>query len=273
MAKPDEINYINKVAEIENVSVDSFRDYLANKPYSDPRCSDYLMDLAQIMHLIPPPPARLLDIGVGSGWTSEFFARRGYEVLGLDISPDMIDLANRRAGPNLSFETCDYESGSVPKGYDIAIIYDALHHAENTAAVLRNVHDALVDGGVLLTIEPGAGHSTTADSIEVMRKFGTTEKDMPASLQRELMRKAGFGTVRQYLRLSQLPMENIGTLSGSLDQVRHNVSLAYESANGMTSIVVAVKSADGESSDVPTAKISGALLQLASAVDRQRGAA
>lgn len=270
MAKSDEINYITKVAEIESVSVTSFKGYLFNKPYSDARCGEYLMDIAQIMRLLPQPPARLLDVGVGSGWTSELFARRGYDVLGLDISPDMIEIAGERVAPNLAFEVCDYESGTVPKGFDVAIIYDALHHADDTAAVIRNIHDALVEGGMLITIEPGAGHSTTADSIEVMRKYGTTEKDMPASLQRSLMNEAGFGKVRQYLRLSQMPLGDIATLDGTLDQVRHNVSLTYESANGMTSIVVATKAPASRLRSVPTAAISASLLKLASAVELQK---
>jgi len=270
MAKSDEINYINKVAETECIEVSRFKEYLFNKPFSDSRCGDYLMDIAQVMQLLPPPPARLLDVGVGSGWTSELFARRGYTVLGLDISPDMIDLANSRAGTSLSFQVCDYESGSVPGGFDAAVIYDALHHAENTYAVVKNIYDALADGGVLITIEPGKGHSQTADSIDVMRKYGTTEKDMPAELQRELMLTAGFGVVRQYLRLSQLPMDDLSTLPGALDQVRHHTSLAYESATGMTSIVVATKVARIQPAMAPTAAVADSLLKVASLVEAHR---
>lgn len=55
---------------------------------------------------------------------------RGYEVLGLDISPDMIELANKRLG-KAKFSVCDYETGPIPGGFNIAIIYDALHHAED----------------------------------------------------------------------------------------------------------------------------------------------
>jgi SAM-dependent methyltransferase len=241
MAKDDEINYISKVAAVEDVSVDQFKEYLSRKPFSDDRCGDYLMDIAQVMRLLPLPPARLLDIGVGSGWTSDLFARRGYEVVGLDISPDMIELTERLARPGLSFQICDYETGPIPTGFDIAVIYDSLHHAEEEYQVIKNIYASLNDGGILITIEPGAGHSTTADSLEVMRKYGTTEKDMPHSLQKDLMLRAGFGQVDQYVRLTQLPLAEISTSEGAIGQVRHALSLTYGSVTGLTTIAVARK--------------------------------
>jgi 2-polyprenyl-3-methyl-5-hydroxy-6-metoxy-1,4-benzoquinol methylase len=96
MAKANEIAYIKEVARINDVPLADFEKYLLNKPFSDPRCHEYLMDAAQIMNFLPPAPAKVLDVGVGSGWTSELFAKAGYEVTGIDISPDMIALAKRR---------------------------------------------------------------------------------------------------------------------------------------------------------------------------------
>ncbi|WP_438394108.1 class I SAM-dependent methyltransferase [Caballeronia sp. DA-9] len=268
MAKADEIDYIKKVAEVEAFSTDDFIDYLARKPFSDARCGEYLMDIAQVMMLLPPPPAKLLDVGVGSGWTSELFASRGYEVLGLDISPDMIELANRRAHEGLSFQVCDYEAGTIPTGFDIAVIYDSLHHAEDEFKVVKNIFAALNDGGVLVTVEPGAGHSTTEDSIAVMKKYGTTEKDMPWSLQQKLMQKAGFGSVGQYLRLTQMPLTEISSTDGSLEQVRHAISLAYETSTGLTSIAVAKKTAEPVDPSDAQSERSKALLDLSEAHER-----
>ena len=266
MAKENEIDYIRQVARIEDVPLESFRQYLATKPYSDPHCGQYLMDISQILNLLPPPPLKLLDIGVGSGWTSELFSMRGYEVLGLDISPDMIDLANNRSG-NAKFTVCDYEIGPILGKFDVAVIYDALHHAEDESAVLCNIYNALSDDGILVTIEPGVGHSTTEDSLNVMKKYGTTEKDMPFSHQKKLMQLAGFGVVEQYIRLSQLPMENISTLNGSLNQIRHGVAMGYGSSTGLTSIVLARKSGNVLKEDT-SSNIAETLMQLSVAHDK-----
>jgi hypothetical protein len=137
----------------------------------------------------------------------------------------------------------DYETGPIPGNYAIAVIYDALHHAEDPGAVVRNVYHALDDGGMLITMEPGTGHSTSEESVAVMAKYGTTEKDMPFSLQYRLMREAGFSAVEQYTRVSQLPTEDISAVAGAFKQLRHAFSLAYGSASGLTSVVVGRKMA------------------------------
>jgi SAM-dependent methyltransferase len=240
MAKVNEIDYVREVAALNNIPLSDFRRYLLNKPFSDPRCHEYLADAAQIMRLLPPAPKKLLDVGVGSGWTSELFAKAGYEVVGLDISGDMIDLAKQR-DCSATFVVSDYEVGPIPGKFDAAVIYDALHHADNERLVIKNVFDALTDDGIFITVEPGAGHSKTADSLQAMERYGTTEKDMPFSHQREMMEDVGFASVEQYVRLSQLPIENISSLEGSLAQVRHGFTLACGSATGLTSIVVARK--------------------------------
>jgi SAM-dependent methyltransferase len=240
VAKADEIDYIKHVARVEGVTEEAFRRYLLDKPYSDARCGDYLMDVGQIMRVLPPPPARLLDVGVGSGWTSALFALRGYDVLGLDISPDMIALAGER-DTTAKFAVCDYEVGPIPAGFDIAVIYDSLHHAESEAAVIDNVYGALVPGGMLVTVEPGIGHAKATKSREVTRKYGTTEKDMSYRRQRRLMRAAGFKTCEQYVRLSRMPLRNVGHVFGSMDQVLRGSLLTGITTMGVTSMVVARK--------------------------------
>ncbi len=299
MAKSNEIDYIKNVAEIEGITVEQFTNYLEKKPFSDHRCGDYLVDIGQIMRLFPQPPARLLDVGVGSGWTSAIFHQRGYEVLGLDISPAMIELASQRVrsslhwtikmahffehflttvsrkeaardsaskdsnrSPSLSFQVCDYEEGPLPTGFDIAVIYDALHHAEDEYKVIKNIYDALNEGGILVTAEPGVGHSQTEDSINVMKKYGTTEKDMPFSLQKELMLKAGFGVVEQYPRLTQLPLCEISHPEGAIGQIKHAISLAYGSATGLTSIVLARKVSATESDQIDMQGVAATMLDL-----------
>jgi len=37
----------------------------------------------------------ILDVGCGSGWLCEYFARFGYEVTGIDISPTLIEIGAR----------------------------------------------------------------------------------------------------------------------------------------------------------------------------------
>ena len=104
------------------------------------------MDLVQIMSFLPAVPAKVLDVGCGSGWTSEFFAKTGYET-GIDISPDMIALATRRNCSALFVS--DYVALHCRKVFDAAVFYGFLHHADNEYLAIKNVFDALSPGGYL----------------------------------------------------------------------------------------------------------------------------
>lgn len=167
-----------------------------DKPFSHFTCSKNLVDLGIIMALLPPPPARLLDLGCGTGWTSAFFARRGYRVTGQDIAPDMLQYAERNRAryeaTDLDFVLSDYESLNFAEPFDCAVFYDSLHHAVDERSALQSVFRALRPGGIVITHEPGAGHSKSPDSLRAMELYGVTEKDMPPSHIRDLCREIGF---------------------------------------------------------------------------------
>jgi hypothetical protein len=58
------------------------------------------------------------------------------------------------------------------------------------------VYRALRPGGIVITHEPGAGHSKSPDSIRAMELYGVTEKDMPPAHIRDLCREIGFSSFR-----------------------------------------------------------------------------
>jgi ubiquinone/menaquinone biosynthesis C-methylase UbiE len=244
MAKAHEINYIATVSKVLNVPLEQFESYLIRKPFSDQRRGWYLLDVAQILKHLPQPPARLLDIGVGSGWTSKIFALSGYDVVGVDIAPSMIELAKRNCHglANIEFHVCDYEAGMNFGSFDCAVIYDSLHHSMDEQKVIKNIYDVLKKGGSLITIEPGKGHSQTVETIDAKKKYGTTEKDMPFELQKLLMQKAGFSEIKRYYRLSSLPLENVTSDSEITKQIEHFNALSINThTQGFTSVVVGVK--------------------------------
>ena len=187
--KQGEIDYMHNIGDEGAIGA-------YDKPFSHFTCSKNLVDLGIIMTLLPQPPARLLDLGCGTGWTSAFFARRGYHVTGQDIAPDMIEYAERNRARyearNLDFVVSDYESMTFEQPFDCAIFYDSLHHAVDERAALASVYRALRPGGVLITHEPGAGHSKSPDSIRAMELFGVTEKDMPPLHIRNICLDIGF---------------------------------------------------------------------------------
>lgn len=198
MAKQDEADYFKRIG-------DQGRAFAAQKPYSDPNCGAAFLDLGMLFSILPPPPGRVLDLGVGTGWTSVFLANRGYEVVGQDISAEGIALAEQnreRAGlANLSFVVSDYENMTFASEFDAAVFYDCLHHSEDTTSALSSAYRALKPGGLCLTFEPGRGHSTSAGSKEAVRQWGVTEKDMPPRTVIKIGKQVGFRSHSVYLRL------------------------------------------------------------------------
>jgi SAM-dependent methyltransferase len=197
MPKQGEIDYI------DNIGPDGARHAL-NKPWSDAFCGGYLIDVGILLSVLPPPPARLLDVGAGTGWTSVFFAQRGYEVVGLDLAPAMIELANQnkqRAGlANLRFLVGDYEALADETAFDVVVFFDSLHHAVDEQAAIRGAYRVLKPGGVCATLEPGVGHAAGPQSHRAMELYDVTERDMPPSLIIRAGQAAGFQRFQVYER-------------------------------------------------------------------------
>jgi SAM-dependent methyltransferase len=195
MAKQGEIDYLKNIGEASIV-------HAARKPWSDDHCNWYLMQMGAVMTLFPPRPARILDIGCGTGWTSVFFAKARYEVVGLDIAPDMIRLANENKAAegleNLSFICADYEESRFDQEFDVAVFCDSLHHAIDELKAVEMAYRALRPGGICIASEPGKGHSQSPDAIDHVRRFNVTEKDMPPGKIWSVGRKAGFRNCRVF---------------------------------------------------------------------------
>ena len=140
MTKQAEKDYLKNIGE-------AGIEHAFNKPFSDPQCGLYFAQLGAVLTLLPDPPARLLDMGCGTGWTSWIFAKRGYDVTGVDISEDMVHYARLNAEryglENARFIAGDYEDTELGSGFDCAVFYDSLHHALDTESALRMVYRSL----------------------------------------------------------------------------------------------------------------------------------
>jgi SAM-dependent methyltransferase len=105
----------------------------------------------------------VIDFGCGSGILSEHVAAAGYDVLGIDLSPEFIAMAQRRV-PVGSFRVGSVLKEELPKCVGVAAIgeivnylFDADHSLEQLAQLFRRILTALVPGGTLLfdASEPG----------------------------------------------------------------------------------------------------------------------
>jgi SAM-dependent methyltransferase len=112
-----------------------------------------------------PAPALVLDVGCGSGRDLLWLKQRGYDVLGLERSPGLADLARTHAGCEVlceDFDVFDFTTLSV----DAVILIGALVHVprDRFPAALARIVQALKPGGhLLLTMKQGEGTSMAKD--------------------------------------------------------------------------------------------------------------
>lgn len=94
----------------------------------------------------------LLDLGCGSGHSTEFLATSGYEVLGLDVSPAMIRLAKRRV-PTAAFRVRAFSSNSLRPCVGILAAGEVFNYLTSPPALRRlfkRAFELLAPGGLLL---------------------------------------------------------------------------------------------------------------------------
>lgn len=100
-----------------------------------------------------PQSGAVLDLGCGGGRPiSKYFADAGNDVLGVDISEKMIELATH-AVPNAQFKVEDIEKSGFPEGtFDLIVSFFAIIHLpRNTHAQLfKRMHSWLKEEGAIL---------------------------------------------------------------------------------------------------------------------------
>jgi SAM-dependent methyltransferase len=104
-------------------------------------------------------PGRVLEVGCGTGTNALWLAARGFEVLGVDISPQAIAKAQAKAeaaGADLEFRTLDFLSAEIDRApFDFVFDRGVLHVFDDAAARARfaqQVARVLAPGGVWLSL-------------------------------------------------------------------------------------------------------------------------
>ena len=125
--------------------------------YRDP-LENTAFQLEYCYHLLGDTRGKnVLDYGCGAGENSLLLAARGALVTGIDISPELVEIARRRLEMNqLSGEfraISGYDTGLPDGSMDVVFCMAVLHHLDLGQA-RREVLRVLKVGGVLIVQEP-----------------------------------------------------------------------------------------------------------------------
>ena len=154
--------------------------------------------LLEIQKYLPQRRLKILDVGCGSGFFTILLGKQGHEVLGTDLTPDMIEKSRELAkeeGVDCKFEIMDAENLDFPdETFDVVIsrnltwtLPDAGHAYEEWCRVLKK-------GGVLLNFDANYGaydatdtaslpeqHSHNMLGMEMLKENEDIKKQLPIS--------------------------------------------------------------------------------------------
>jgi SAM-dependent methyltransferase len=196
--------------------------WLRTKPFSTPPGHELVECLRVFSHIVSrvglSPRAQVLDVGCGPGWLSEFLARCGYAVTGVDVSEDMVRIARERIasidgpiGPGIA-PVAEFHAMPVlelpwRERFDAAILYDAMHHFNDEVETLRVIRRTLVPGGRIFIhegVRPAPGSEGERQLVAEMEEYGTLESPFDPAYLLVVLQEAGFTQIARYAAVDDL---------------------------------------------------------------------
>jgi len=126
------------------------------------------------------PDGRALDAGCGTGNFSEYLARSGYRVTGVDYSEKALEIARAKNAKHrlpISYIRCDITSLAAAVGetrFDLILDYKVSHHLEGPRinAYIDQCLEVLQPGGQLLLVCYSEKDADAQGAASAVGKFG-----------------------------------------------------------------------------------------------------
>jgi SAM-dependent methyltransferase len=148
------------------------------------------------------PGMTILEVGCGTGSFTRELARSGAEVVAIDVSPELLEIARANcSAPNVQYQIQNAYALSYSQGvFDSVVGSSVLHHLEIEAAI-RDVYRVLKPGGTIYFTEPNMLNPQIAIQKNIpwiKRKLGDSP-DETAFFRwplRRLLERTGYRDVR-----------------------------------------------------------------------------
>jgi SAM-dependent methyltransferase len=148
------------------------------------------------------PGMTVLELGCGTGSFTRELARSGADVVAIDVSPELLEIARANcSAPNVQYQIQNAYALSYPEGaFDSIVGSSVLHHLEIEAAI-RDMYRVLKPGGTIYFTEPNMLNPQIAIQKNIpwiKRKLGDSP-DETAFFRwplRRLLERTGYREVR-----------------------------------------------------------------------------
>lgn len=154
------------------------------------------------------------DLGAGEGTLSQLLAQRARHVIAVDLSPKMVEFGQKLAKEN-GLENLEYREGDIEsppikaRTLDLAILSQALHHAEHPQKALDAAFKALKPGGRLIVLDLVQHNFEEARELYADTWLGFSESELARMLGR-----AGFTELEIVVADREEEPPNFQTLLG-----------------------------------------------------------
>nr|QXF69044.1 DNA adenine methylase [Enterococcus gallinarum] len=116
--------------------------------------NELLNDYSFFVSNMSPKKGRALDIGCGSGLLVEKLASYYDEVVGIDISNQMLDLAkSKRQLTNTVYLNMNAEQLNFNEKFDFIVSRTTFHHLDDIASVIQQLKELLNEEGRIVILD------------------------------------------------------------------------------------------------------------------------
>ena len=119
-------------------------------------------NLVEMVDNWPIKACKAVEIGCGTGTDSIFLAQRGFDIKGVDLVEQAIEMARenaKNAGVKVDFETADILSGDFSETFDFVFDRGVFHgndSYESRSAMAEKIADLLNENGLWLSLAGSA---------------------------------------------------------------------------------------------------------------------
>jgi ubiquinone/menaquinone biosynthesis C-methylase UbiE len=125
---------------------------------------------------------RILDAGCGPAMIEPALLDRGFEVHGIDVSPEMVRLGRARVAQHRLHERCTVEVGEIERlgcpdaHFDAVVAMGVLEYVADHGVVLRELHRVLKPGGTVVLTVPNRVSADRIARIACYRALGLVKR-------------------------------------------------------------------------------------------------